>query len=92
MDWTTANLELEDGPTSTENTELNILNVRGGNYLFQLVKQVTSAGLIATMFSDSFSSPFSWVLHSNLYYTSSYLCPMHVRLRAYPGDCPITLL
>ena len=93
MNWTTANLELENGPTSTEDTELNILNVRGGNFLLQLVKQVTNASLIATMFPDSFFlSPFSWGLHSNLYYTSSYLCPTRVRLRAYPGDCHITLL
>ena len=27
MNWTMANLELEDGPTSTEDTKLNILNV-----------------------------------------------------------------
>ena len=92
MDWTTANLELEDGSTSTEDTKLNILNVQGGNFLFQLVKQVTSASLIVTMFSDSFSPTFSWGLHSNLYYTSSYLCPTRVRLKAYLGDCPITLL
>ena len=92
MDWTTTNLELEDGPTSTEDIELNILNVRGGNFLFQLVKQVTSASLIVTMFSDPFFPPFPWGLHSNLYYTSFYLCPTHVQLRAYPGDCPITLL
>ena len=58
MDWTTANLELEDGLTSTEDTEMNILNVRGGNFLFQLVKQVTSASLIVTMFFDSFFPPF----------------------------------
>ena len=58
MDWTTANLKLEDGLTSTEDTEMNILNVRGGNFLFQLVKHVTSASLIVTMFFDSFFPPF----------------------------------
>ena len=57
MDWTTTNLELEDGPTSTKDTELNILNIRGDNFLFQLVKQVKSASLIVTMFSDPFFRP-----------------------------------
>ena len=77
MDWTTANLELEDGPTGTENTELNILNIQGGNYLFQLVKQVTSASLITTMFSNYFCPLFLGV-YILIYTTYPLTSALHV--------------
>mgnify|MGYP000890003864 CR=1 FL=1 len=77
MDWTTANLELENGPTSIEDTELNILNVRGGNFLFQLVKQVTSASLIVTMFSNYFCPLFLGV-YILIYTTYPFTSALHV--------------
>ena len=77
MDWTTANLELEDGSTSTEDTKLNILNVQGGNFLFQLVKQVTSASLIATMFSNS-SCPSFLGVYILIYTTYPFISALNV--------------
>ena len=72
---------------------MNMLNVRGGNVLFQLTKQITSASILATVFFLIFFSLFFlWGLPFNLYYTSSDPYPTRVRLGAYLGACPISLL
>ena len=58
MNWTTANMDLNDDQTRTRSTDLNQFTVRGGKSLYKSTRLNTSIILIATMFSFYFSDPF----------------------------------
>ena len=58
MNWTIANMELDDNQTQIRGTDMNELFVRGGNFSYKSTKQSTSTILIATVFFLYFSNPF----------------------------------
>ena len=58
MNWTTANMDLNDDQTRTRSTDLNQFTVRGGKPLYKPTRLNTSIILMATVFSFSFSGPF----------------------------------
>ena len=78
INWTTANMKLNDNQSQIRGTDMNELIVWGGNFSYKSTKQSTSIILIATVFFISFSNPFplgsllSFILHplpSSLPYT-----------------------
>ena len=58
MNWTTANMELDDNQTQIRGTDMNELLVRGGKFSYKSTKQSTSTLLIATVFFLYFSNLF----------------------------------
>ena len=79
MNWTTANMELDDIHAQIIGIDMNDLLVRGGSCLYKSTKQNISAILIATVFSLSiFPHLFSWGLYSHLYYISPFNFILHV--------------
>ena len=70
MNWTTANMELDDNQTQIRGTDMNELFVRGGNFSYKSTKQSTSTILIATVFFLYFSDPF--LMEGLLHYIASF--------------------
>ena len=58
MNWTTANMDLNDDQTRTRSTDLNQFTVQGGKSLYKSTRLNTSIILMATVFSFCFSNPF----------------------------------
>ena len=69
INWTTANMKLNDNQSQIRGTDMNELIVWGGNFSYKSTKQSTSIILIVTIFSL-----FFWSLSSRVYtliYTTS---------------------
>ena len=58
MNWTIANMDLNDDQIRTRSTDLNQFTVRGGKSLYKSARPNTSIILMATVFSFSFFDPF----------------------------------
>ena len=93
MNWTTANMELDDNQAQIRCTDMNEHAVRGGNFSYKSTKQSTSTILIATLFFLYFFDPLplgsllSFILHLSL-----YLYPTRRQLMVSANTCPISLL
>ena len=58
MNWTMANMDLNDGQTRTRNTDRNQFTVQRGKSLYKSTRPNTIIILMATVFSFYFSDPF----------------------------------
>ena len=93
MNWTTANMELDDNQAQIRGTDMNERAIRGGNFSYKSTKQSTSTILIATVFFLYFFDPLplgsllSFILHLSL-----YLYPTRGQLMVSANTCPISLL
>ena len=60
MNWTMANIDLNDDQARTRSTDLNQFTIRGGESLYKSIKLNTSIILMVTVFSFYlFSVPLS---------------------------------
>ena len=67
MNLTTASIDLEDDQARIRNIELNEFNVQGGKFLYKLIKHVTSAIFMATVFLLSFLSSSFFGIYTLIY-------------------------
>ena len=70
MNWTTANMDLNDDQTKTRSTDLNQFTVRGGKPLYKSTRLNTNIILMATVFTFYFSDPF--LIGGLLYYIAPF--------------------
>ena len=70
MNWTIANMELDDNQTQIRGTDMNELTVRGGNFSYKSTKQSTSTILIAIVCFLYFSDPL--FMESLLHYIAPF--------------------